>query len=53
MLIVKVIAISFQEESFSLKTHVLFSCVNATPAGFMVRVKIDYVLFILNTLINK
>lgn len=36
MLIVKAIAILFQEESFSLKTHVWFSCVNATPAGFMV-----------------
>lgn len=42
MLIVKVIAILFREESFSLKTHVLFSCVNATPAGFMVCVKINF-----------
>lgn len=42
MLIVKAIAILFSEESFNLKTHVLFSCVNATPACFMVCVNIDY-----------
>lgn len=42
MLIVKAIAILLREESFSLKTQVFFSCVNATPAGFMVYAEIDY-----------